>query len=331
MHLGNATPGQGKELSHTKPFVSPFLYAALGTWAGVYISYAQAEYLDLTVCLISGSVSAFASLFTLAALLASRRFKILFLILGLGVGCCVGLEAAAQTHHQTQRLSVEPEEYRFEIVESPRDTDFGKTAVAYAKTLSGERIKVKVFFNGNESEYEYGDLLVSNVSLKPLSESNREFYWQEGIVATVSVTDSTAIERNDPFGHLLRFRAYALSQFDGFEGDGVGFLRAILFGDRQLLSQTSLYQEVKVIGLAHMVAVSGAHLVIVTGLLTVLLSVLGIPKRLIIVLQVGFIVCYVVCAGVPISAIRAAVWHCSRYFPSMPADHPSVSRHFHFV
>ena len=56
-----------------------------------------------------------------------------------------------------------------------------------------------------------------------------------------------------------------------------------------------------------MVAVSGAHLVIVTSLISSLLKVLHAPRRFSITLLVLLMAAYTVMAGMPISCIRAAV------------------------
>ena len=54
--------------------------------------------------------------------------------------------------------------------------------------------------------------------------------------------------------------------FDGANQDAVALVQALVVGDRRALFEGDLYGNVKVAGLAHLVAVSGAHLVIVMGL-----------------------------------------------------------------
>ena len=83
-------------------------------------------------------------------------------------------------------------------------------------------------------------------------------------------------------------------------------LGAIICGQRIDLNSGDLYTSFKNAGLAHLVAVSGAHLSLVTSLIVVLLKRLRAKKWLAIFIQSVFILSYLICAAVPISALRAA-------------------------
>ena len=63
----------------------------------------------------------------------------------------------------------------------------------------------------------------------------------------------------------------------------------------------------KTVGLAHIVAVSGAHLVLVTGFAVVILQVLGVPRRVCIPVQLGIVISYACLTALPVSVLRAAV------------------------
>lgn len=93
----------------------------------------------------------------------------------------------------------------------------------------------------------------------------------------------------------------------GTGSDEQTLLRAILLGERTRLFDASFYHSIKVAGLAHLVAVSGAHLVIVTGFVTLLLKKLRVPRKLSVALQTLFLMSYVVLVGFPVSCIRAAI------------------------
>ena len=104
--------------------------------------------------------------------------------------------------------------------------------------------------------------------------------------------------------HQLRKQLLAVI---GMGSDEQTLLRAILLGERTGLFDASFYHSIKVAGLAHLVAVSGAHLVIVTGFVTLLLKKLRVPRKLSVALQTLFLVSYVVLVGFPVSCIRAAI------------------------
>ena len=67
------------------------------------------------------------------------------------------------------------------------------------------------------------------------------------------------------------------------------------------------YEDAKTTGLAHLVAVSGSHLVIIVGMVEMLLRTVRVPRGLRIVLATVFMGIYVVMTGIAVSAVRAAI------------------------
>lgn len=105
---------------------------------------------------------------------------------------------------------------------------------------------------------------------------------------------------------LLALRGKAIDAI-GSDDDAHVLLQALSCGYRANLSNTKLYSAFQTAGLAHMVAVSGAHLVIVTSLISSLLKALRAPRRLSLAFLVLLMASYTVMAGMPISCIRAAI------------------------
>lgn len=106
--------------------------------------------------------------------------------------------------------------------------------------------------------------------------------------------------------HLIEtIRNYDWSQKDESSA-AEQLLNAIICGQRIDLNSGELYDSFKIDGLAHLVAVSGAHLSLVTAILLILLKKLKMKRWLIIVIQSVFILAYLICAAIPISALRAA-------------------------
>lgn len=93
----------------------------------------------------------------------------------------------------------------------------------------------------------------------------------------------------------------------GSSDDSRCLLQAIVCGYRRNMSQTALYLDFQSCGLAHLVAVSGAHLVIVTGLLAQVLRTLHCQRRIAAIVLMAFMAAYLVIAGLPLSAIRATI------------------------
>ena len=91
------------------------------------------------------------------------------------------------------------------------------------------------------------------------------------------------------------------------DGDGGAVLAALVCGWRGALEVGDAYAAYQTSGLAHLVAVSGAHLSIVARLRSRAqkrCAFPGAPER---VLQASFLLGYLVLAAMPSSAVRAAV------------------------
>ena len=90
------------------------------------------------------------------------------------------------------------------------------------------------------------------------------------IAARCSVSDLRPVHSSQ-FGQLSELRlifASSVSEylhFDTVNHDAVELIKALVVGNRQELFESDFYNQVKTVGLAHLVAVSGAHLVIGIG------------------------------------------------------------------
>lgn len=291
-----------------KPFLPAFLFLGLGLWVGIYVSYVPIRHISPDIYeafFLFCSGGAFAV--GLCLFKKGNRFPLAFLI-GVLLGGSCGL---VQGHLMKTAAHVLEKEnqgsYRFEVVEDVQLGDFGSSCVAETMLTGGRVVRVKIYFKDTSPIVSFGDIFCASTTLRGTHDVAHDTYWQQGIVATASVGKIEPVVRNDAKGVLLSFRKAALSLFDGYEGEGVALLRAILFGERTMLNTyKDFYSEIKVAGLAHIVAVSGAHLVIVTTLFGIVLYASPLPKTFTIFIQAVFVLIYLVCAGVPLSALRAA-------------------------
>ena len=97
----------------------------------------------------------------------------------------------------------------------------------------------------------------------------------------------------------------ALSAVSETEGGAV--LAALSCGWKRGLTQSEAYRSFKKAGLAHLVAVSGAHLSLTCALLFGLLRFMRAPRCIAAGLQVAVVFVYLVLCAVPPSAVRAAL------------------------
>lgn len=129
----------------------------------------------------------------------------------------------------------------------------------------------------------------------------------EGVCAQVRLYDLDASVPQGPFAVVLSFRRWAVERMSLDQSTGMALLRAVLMGDRGALSESGLYEDVKVVGLAHMVAVSGAHLSIVGAGIGLLLGRMNAPRRMKVGVLSGVYAVYALFTGLSAPVLRAAL------------------------
>lgn len=295
-----------------RPSMPPTVPLAAALWAGAALSYggtAAFGYRACIGCAVAGVVGAILAAVPLIVARKKAAAQVLLLIvMGFSAGAASGAYRAASFADQETHLGALPAgSYRFEAIADAKGGEFGPACNARVRLDDGGAVSVAVRYPSEAGLIRYGTVFEAHVRFSRLSDSSRSFYRASG-VAAIATADKVAIEpASDVKGRLVSLRSHALSQLDGYEGSGAAFLRAVLLGDRSELDGDRFYQQVKAVGLAHVVAVSGAHLCVVCMLVGAMLSIARVPKRIAVVLQVGFIVGYLVCTGMPISGVRAAL------------------------
>lgn len=239
-----------------------------------------------------------------------------------GVFFCLGLvlsfgSLTALESQRSELIGQSGQTFQLRMLDDASEGQFGSycTAVAYTqdsdwfqRTFGG--IKVRV--NLDDDTWEYGDELQARLTFKAPSEAAKASYDAKRIVFSCKMYKAQRLERSR-LGALAESRSAFSSKIadlaQGLElGDSVTALaQALLLGNRSSLFGQCLYQEVKSVGLAHMVAVSGAHLVIVMGFASLVLKALHIGKRIQIAVQLVFLFLYLCMVGFPVSCMRAAI------------------------
>ncbi|MBP5313771.1 MAG: DNA internalization-related competence protein ComEC/Rec2 [Eggerthellaceae bacterium] len=197
---------------------------------------------------------------------------------------CVS-DTSKSTYASSIELRITSDNTRY-LVKASYDED------TYGELFKGERFFGKVQLNTN---YE-----IDSYSKK------------QGIHASGRLIYLDSIETSDVFSALYGFRIRMiktlLSRIDSSAGnDGACLMLALSCGYRKPIAQSSLMQGFRSSGIAHLVAVSGAHLVVIDACLLILLRVMRINKSLSILLRILILCAYLVCAGLPISGIRASL------------------------
>ena len=302
-----ASPDSGR----TRPTLLPLLTVALAMWAGTALSYLFSfglapEEIGLAlllglVPLIGGAAVCFKAK---AALAQQASLCILGIGLGLACGFSAGMGAKARTETTVQGRAGD---YRFEVVEEARTSGFSTTCVARTALPDGQAIRVRLVFKDSDPDVGFGDIIEARGLLRPPGAPAAEFFWQQGIDAQANVSSFEKRPRHDLFGQVIALRIRALEAIGGYEGQGAALLAAVLVGERKGLDDAQgLYGDIRVVGLAHLVAVSGSHLVIVGAFLASALRFARVRRSVALAVQLVFILAYLVFTGMQVSAVRAA-------------------------
>ena len=230
------------------------------------------------------------------------------LVLGLAIGCALGFSATLFYEAKANQAIASPvQKWVFIAEEDARQGDFGATVHVVAHSESnGEEYAVSVTLPKGESDIFYGDSFSATCALSQPKEASAERFYLQG---TDALSSPGAIERLDNSrsvgGVLANVRISAIALFDG-QGDVGALCQALVCGYREQLRDSDLYAACKTVGVAHLVAVSGAHLSITCGMIASVLQVVRTPRRLSLAIQLAVLSIYLLLTGMPISALRAA-------------------------
>ena len=241
----------------------------------------------------------------LAMLFLKRKNLVHWALAFVLIGALLGMIQLLTLDHARDEVSPGSEHYAFELSEDAKESTFGSQLIATISSgpQAGKRV---MLFTNEKVELYSGDVLEADCVLSAPKEEYLAYYDQKNIAFSGSVSGFQASENSTLLSPLYQLRKQLLAVI-GMGSDEQTLLRAILLGERTGLFDASFYHSIKVAGLAHLVAVSGAHLVIVTGFVTLLLKKLRVPRKLSVALQTLFLVSYVVLVGFPVSCIRAAI------------------------
>lgn len=302
-----------------RPSLPPLLACALGLWAACAGTLKLGEGVSSTALAAVCLACALASAACAIALLRGRRALLWCACIGLALGAACGSAGALALHAVADRADGAAGQMRFVLAEDGRQGDFGASCVARTALGDGTEVLAEVrFADGALDGLRQGD--AGQGALLPLRGEAFEatarleapagpaasYDWQRGIAAVATVRDAAFFEQGGAAGAIGSLRKRAIAALDAVGGDGAALLQALVCGSRAALAEGDAYSAFKATGLAHLVAVSGAHLVIVAAFLDRLLRILRLPRAAAIVLEGAFLVCYLVFAGVPLSAVRAA-------------------------
>ena len=292
----------------SRPAIPPVLAFALGLWAGCVAALLCARLLSIAVC-IALCVGGIATCLCCLYLLWHRRRHLLALVLMAGL-LCGGVLGFAQgiRLHQAQQAALESQgQMHITALSDGVKGEFGVSCTAHVRVEgTGRSFTAKVAFPREFKLPFYGERFAGYGSISELSQDRASWGWQRGIAANVTLRTCENVTLQSPGAALLSFRERAVrALIEPLRGDS-GLAAAIACGWRADLPE-SVYRQFQVSGLAHVVAVSGAHLSIVAALVASILGALRFPKPISIAVQIALLAAYLALTAMPASAIRATL------------------------
>jgi competence protein ComEC len=294
-----------------RPALTPALICGLALWAGCACALAF-ERAHASTLLVGGTLACFAGACIVCAALR-RRFSAAVLCLALGLTGGMALGSVQAAHLEKLAVIAGSETYvpcTAMLTDDPTPGSYGSTAYARVTTPGNPERLMKVRFARNcpgADEVRYGDVLTFSATPDAVDYATYPSDWNRGVTATVTVRAMTVEEQRGVRGGILAVRKRAIEALGGGGNEEGALLQALICGYRADINERDVYRDFRTCGLAHLVAVSGAHLVIVTTIVSALLRVMRVPR----VAGIGLVGCsigaYLVVAGMPISAVRAAI------------------------
>ena len=292
----------------SRPAIPPVLACALGVWAGCAAALLFARSLSVVVCVALCAGELVACICCLC-LLWRRRTHLLALVLVVGLLCggVLGFAQGARLHHAQQVAIGSQGLLRITALSDGMQGEFGVSCTARVRSEGSDRSFIaKISFPRDCNLPMYGQRFTGYGTISGLSEDRAPRGWQRGIVANVKLRTCERVELRGPGAALLLFRERAVRALtEPLRGD-MGLAAAISCGWRAGLPE-SVYRQFQVSGLAHVVAVSGAHLSIVAALMASILGALRVPKPISVAAQIMLLAAYLALTAMPASAIRATL------------------------
>ena len=289
-----------------RPAVTPLFACGSAFWAACAFAYTCARQWEGGACAMVAMGVVAACPIAAAVCLKHGKRAAAGLVAAALVGVAAGLSGAAACHmgaDAASRAGFSDVEIR--LAGDTKATSSGEGAFASVKLDGEHAVRVYVDFPDGSAHLN-GDTLRVSGSFRALRPETDEYLWQNGAVGRLNAASFELVADD---GFLAPLRAVRKRAIEAFAtGDDAGaLLQALVCGYRHDITGTALYARFQACGLAHLVAVSGAHLVIVTSMLASALRCLRVPRRVSIAVLIAMMAAYLVVSGVPVSAVRATI------------------------
>jgi len=172
-----------------------------------------------------------------------------------------------------------------------------------------------------QKDIRVGDRIKFNGTIKePLPNTNPYLYnyklnlLSEGIFTTCTIREYSLEELSrDDLDFLTKFRVKSKEKIEEILDQNLNensstIMKSILLGNYRYLEEENV-ERFRDLGLAHVIAVSGLHIGILTGLLIYIFAYLGINRKINILISIILIWAYAYIIDFPVSVLRANIMY----------------------
>ena len=243
-----------------------------------------------------------------AASVDGRSLAVLALSFLAAFGCAVLYWQAWASDRGDVRDATGGEELVLELVGDASARDYGEVSVART-TVEGRTVTLRLLWPEDVEPLPAGHA-VSVTGSFSAAEDDDGGRWnhRQGYVGMFAATSAVGAGYASGLrGILAPFRDASFERISTLGAEPAGLLAGVLLGNRTLYAGTELEQDFRTTGLAHLMAVSGTHLAVVTALLSFLLARTRLPKAARCAVVCSCLVLYVGLTCMSPSAMRSCV------------------------
>ena len=298
-------PGSGHVPFPERPLLTPVFICSLAFWAACAISYSNGRLQspdEGLCCVVAGGVACVLAM-PFACLKRTRMLGVV--VAAVSIGFCLGASSAVELHLEAEGLRGYSGPVSARLIEDSSNSGYGERALVRVQIHDSPAFVMRARF-GDVEPMLAGERLACNASFSAADYTSDSFSWNDGSCGNLAISSFELQRGGGLLDALVAFRAQVIDAI-GDGSDSRKLLKALVCGYRRDIRETELYGCFQTCGLAHMVAVSGAHLVIVTGLFATALRRMRIRKQLTIVVLIAVMFSYFIVAGMPVSALRALI------------------------
>lgn len=206
------------------------------------------------------------------------------------------------------QLVSKPDSLVLDLVGDPAQRDYGIVSSARVSGQAHDET-VRLLWPDDATCLQAGHrVVVTGSAVSPKADDAGRWSHQNGYVGMIdakSVRDAGVSP--DLQGAIAGFRDASFERVAGMGGDAAGLLAGILLGNKTLYTQTELERAFQTTGLAHLMAVSGTHLAVVSIMLSFLLGKTPLRRKTRSMLILTALVFYVALTAFSLSALRSCV------------------------